>query len=114
MAPIRTISKEELRRKLERHDRVQIVNVLDPSSYHLGSIPGSKRIPLAELPHRLDELEPATDVITYCAGAQCPASRDAAEFLAEQGVSVRAYEGGITEWKDAGYPIEELVPASAG
>ena len=101
-----TISKEELRQKIENRDTVQVVNVLSPEHYSLGMIKGSLKIPLAELDQRLNELDIHKEVVTYCAGVECPASRNAAEKLAARGYNVRAYEGGIKEWKQAAYPLE--------
>jgi rhodanese-related sulfurtransferase len=36
----------------------------------------------------------------------CTASREAARDLAKKGFKVRAYEGGIEEWKKSGFPLE--------
>lgn len=106
MQTLQTISKEDLRKKIDRGEPVQVVNVLSPEYYHLGLIKGSKRIPVAELDRRVSELDKSKEVITYCADAECPASRQGAEKLASLGFNVKAYEGGIKEWKAAGYPTE--------
>jgi rhodanese-related sulfurtransferase len=101
---LKTISKENLYTALTRGDRLQLVNVLEPEHYGLGSIRGSLRIPLSELDRRMEELDRSVDVVTYCASTECPMSRQAAERLAQKGFNVRAYEGGIKEWKSAGLP----------
>ena len=102
-----TINKEELLEKIKKNDsNVQIVNVLSPDYYHMGAIQGSLKIPLDELEERLNELDKSKEVITYCANTQCSASRSAAELLAEKGFNVRAYEGGMKEWNEAGFPKE--------
>jgi rhodanese-related sulfurtransferase len=101
-----TITKDELKGKMDRGEPVQIVNVLSPKSYLLGLIKGSLKIPVDELDQRSGELDRSKEVVTYCAGYQCTASREAAEKLAAKGFNVRAYEGGITEWKEAGLPLE--------
>jgi rhodanese-related sulfurtransferase len=44
--------------------------------------------------------------VTYCAGDDCHASAEGAKQLAALGFTVQAYEGGISEWKAAGYPTE--------
>ena len=103
---IKTITKEKLVGKLENAQSVQVINVLDPSHYDLGSIKGSNKIPLDELDKRMQEIDKNKEVVTYCAGYECPASRKAAEKLAAQGFNTCAYEGGIKEWKEAGLPIE--------
>jgi len=112
VAQVETITKEELLKKM-KEGRVQVVNVLDPEWYKLGIIKGSKRIPLDELDQRLSELDRAREVVTYCANTQCTASSEAAKKLAQKGFKVRAYEGGIKEWKETGLPTEEAKPAKS-
>lgn len=112
---VQTITKEELKKKLDRGEPVQVVNVLDPEWYKLGIIRGSRKIPLDELTKRLGELDKAKEVVTYCANTQCTASSEAAKLLAAKGFKVRAYEGGIKEWTEAGLPTEsEESCASTG
>lgn len=106
MKTITTISKEELKRKIDGGGNCQIVNVLSPEYYHLGFIKGSLRIPVAELEKRSGELDRSREVIVYCASSECHASRLAAEKLDQLGFHASAYEGGIKEWKEAGFPIE--------
>ena len=103
MAQVNTITKEELLKQL---GSVQVVNVLDPKWYSLGAIRGSKKIPLAELDQRVGELDKSKEVVTYCASVECTASSEAAKKLAVRGFKVKAYEGGIKEWKTAGLPTE--------
>lgn len=104
-AKIKTISKEDLLQGIKQGG-LQVVNVLDPKWYTLGMIKGSKKIPLAELPRRLGEMDKSKEVVTYCANTQCTASSEAAKLLAAKGFNVRAYEGGIKEWKEASLPVE--------
>ena len=106
-----TITKDELKQHLSS---VQVVNVLDPKHYGEGMIQGSKKIPLAELERRLGELDKTRPVVTYCYSPECDASSKAAVLLAGKGFTVRAYEGGITEWKAAGLPTEPAAPVAAG
>ena len=104
---IQTITKEELLNKIKEREQIQIVNVLATEHYHLGSIIDSTKIPLDELDNRLNELNKNDEIIVYCASSECPASRKAAEKLAANGFNVKAYEGGIKEWKEAALPTEE-------
>lgn len=103
---IKTISKDELKKKLEKREPVQIVNVLEPEGYKLGIIKGSKKIPLSQLDRRMNELDKSREIVTYCANTQCSASKQAAEQLAAKGFNVKAYEGGAKEWTESGYPTE--------
>ena len=109
---ISTITKEELSNKIDQKEDVQIVNVLDPKYYDLGFISGSLAIPLAEIDERLGELDKNKEVIVYCASYECDASRKAAQKLENAGFAVRAYEGGIKEWKAARLPSEIAARAA--
>lgn len=101
-----TISKNELKDMMDREEPVQIVNVLAPEYYPLGFIKGSQKIPLSELDQRSSELDRSKTVVVYCAHQQCDASRKAAEKLTSLGFCALAYEGGIKEWTEAGFPRE--------
>ena len=53
------------------------------------------------------------EIVVYCGGPKCPQSRMAAEKLVKLGYeNVRAYEGGLEEWKAAGFAVEKGVTAS--
>jgi rhodanese-related sulfurtransferase len=106
MSELQTITKEQLLQKINAKEPVQVVNVLEPAGYHMGFIAGSKKIPYTQLEQRLGELDKNKEVVTYCANTTCSASRNAAELLSGKGYRVRAYEGGINEWKAAGLPVE--------
>ncbi|HTL46473.1 MAG TPA: rhodanese-like domain-containing protein [Verrucomicrobiae bacterium] len=108
---VRTMSKEELIRQIQSGSQIQVLNVLPPQYYNLGFIEGSLKIPVDELDKRDRELDKKKQVVTYCASRECDASRRAAEKLAAKGFDVYAYEGGIKEWKECGYPVE--LPSAA-
>jgi len=103
---VRTISKEELAKKIEKSEPIQIINVLDPKYYNLGFIKGSKKIPLDRLNNRLGEIDKSKEVVTYGASYDCTASHVSAEILAAQGYLVSIYKGGIKEWRMSGLPID--------
>lgn len=109
---MKTISKDELLEKRTLGKPIQIVNVLDPSYYNLGLIQGSLKIPVSEIEKRAGELDKNYEVVTYCAGYHCNASRTAATKLEKLGFNVAAYEGGIQEWKQAGFPTESFSKAA--
>jgi ArsR family transcriptional regulator len=111
---VQSITREELSRKLTARERVQLINVLEPEHDKEGMISGSWKIPLAQLDRRMDELDKSREVIVYCASYACPGSRQAAELLGDYGFNVKAYYGGLKEWKEAGLPTEaaETQPAT--
>jgi ArsR family transcriptional regulator len=106
MTTLTIISKEELKSKLDKKEDFQLINVLGPDYNELGSIPGSLRIPVDQLEKRLGELDKTKEAVVYCASYECHASRKAAEILTGHGFCAVAYEGGLKEWKEAGFPTE--------
>ena len=98
------ISAEELKGKLDRGDDFKLVMVLSEWAFRVKHIPGSINI------NRPDEatglLEPSDEIVVYCSDPKCPASKYAYALLESAGYTdVRRYEGGITGWEDAGYPL---------
>lgn len=111
MADIKTITTEELKRRLDAGGDFHFWNVLTDEYFKGELIPGSHRVPLDEIGREVSQLSLAKDaeIVVYCAGPQCPASRNAAEKLTTLGyTNVLAYEGGLEEWKQAGYEIEKI------
>lgn len=110
-ADINTILTEELKQRLEQTDRLEFWNVLTDDYFSGEMIPGSRRVQLDRVGRELHEsnLSKNTEIIVYCGGPKCPQSRMAAEKLQEFGYNnVRAYEGGLEEWKAAGHPVENI------
>jgi len=104
---VQTISKDQLLEIIKSNSGVQIVNVLSPEYYGKGFIKGSLKIPLEQLDSRMGELDKTKEVVTYCASSTCSASMKAAEKLAANDFKVKAYEGGINEWSEAGLPTDK-------
>lgn len=56
---------------------------------------------------RTTNLPKDAEIVVYCGGLKCPQSRMAAEKLGKLGYeNVRAYEGGLEEWKGASFAVE--------
>ncbi|MDQ4075074.1 MAG: rhodanese-like domain-containing protein [Chloroflexota bacterium] len=66
---------------------------------------GSVSLPLDELPHRLDELDPSKRYVLSCYHGYT--SLDGAAFLMDKGFTdVQSLKGGFSHWASAGLPIE--------
>jgi sulfur-carrier protein adenylyltransferase/sulfurtransferase len=93
------ITAVELKQRLDRGDRVRIIDVREPNEYQINRIPGSELIPLGELPRRYAELDPDDELIMHCKmGGR---SAKAADFLRSVGFKrVKNLTGGILEWVD--------------
>ncbi|MCU0509104.1 MAG: rhodanese-like domain-containing protein [Anaerolineae bacterium] len=67
-------------------------------------IPNSIHIPMNSIPGRLAELDPARDVVVYCAHGN--RSYGVAGWLNQQGYTARSLKGGIVEWQHRGGKVE--------
>jgi sulfur-carrier protein adenylyltransferase/sulfurtransferase len=96
------VSVEEFKKRLDRGDRVFLLDVREPNEYQICRMPGSTLIPLGELPRRLAELPSgpsAPDIVVHCKmGGR---SAKAVRHLLEHGFTrVENLQGGILAWID--------------
>ncbi|GIP37363.1 hypothetical protein J31TS4_06430 [Paenibacillus sp. J31TS4] len=61
-----TITAGELMNKLEKGERMTILDVREPAEYAFHRIPEAKSIPLGELEDRAGELDPAEEIYVVC------------------------------------------------
>jgi molybdopterin/thiamine biosynthesis adenylyltransferase/rhodanese-related sulfurtransferase len=94
-----TITATELKTKIDRKEKFVLVDVREPFEYDISRIPGSKLIPLGELPARLSELDSADDIVLHCkVGGR---SAKALRILQEAGFrKLNNLQGGITAWSE--------------
>lgn len=79
---------------------VQVVDIRNVGELAGGGLPGARHLPLAELPGRLTELDPARPVLLYCAGGW--RSSVAASLLrAKAFADVSDILGGYAAWAQA-------------
>lgn len=102
---IETIDREELKVKLDRGDDFRLVMTLHEFAFQAAHIPGSIHFPTVA--EALAGLDPEDEIVVYCSDPACVASQFAYRGLKEHGYgNVRRYEGGLSDWQAAGYPIE--------
>jgi rhodanese-related sulfurtransferase len=112
MSEIKTISGAGLEERLRAGGAFEFWNVLTDEYFHGEMLPGSRRVPLDTVGREVREknLPRDTEIVVYCAGPKCPQSRMAGEKLEALGYTkVRAYEGGIEEWKELGHTVETVT-----
>ena len=105
MAEVSTISTEKLQERLEQDNSLHLWNVLTDGYFTGEMIPGSRRVPLDAIGREVSEAKSpkGEEIIVYCGGPKCPQSLQAAQKLMDLGyTNVKAYEGGLEEWKNAG------------
>jgi molybdopterin/thiamine biosynthesis adenylyltransferase/rhodanese-related sulfurtransferase len=95
------ITPTELKRRLDRGDRLTIVDVREPHEWEIGNLEtyGARLIPLGEVPERAGEIDPEEEIVLQCrSGAR---SARALRFLRERGYGrLWNLKGGILAWSD--------------
>jgi sulfur-carrier protein adenylyltransferase/sulfurtransferase len=95
------ISVRELKEKLDRGTPLTIIDVREPREWPIANLGeyGAKLIPMAELPSRLDEIDPQEELVLQCRSGN--RSAHAVQFLRSRGYG-RAVNlnGGILAWSD--------------
>lgn len=99
---VRTIFPDDLKEYIERHREgtYLLLDVRQPQEYEESHLPGSKLIPLPELPGMMDTLDRGKETIVYCAvGGR---SLMAARFLSDRGFeNIMQLQGGLDAWEEA-------------
>lgn len=107
---IRVLSKRELRRMFENNVDFVLVNVLPESRFNEEHIPGSLNLHIEDksFETRLKQQIPekSRKIVVYSEGYNCRHSKKAVARMKKIGYAeVYDYEGGIKDWKNAGYPV---------
>ena len=91
------ISPRELKDKLDQVQQLVLLDVREPSEYEIAHIEGAALIPLNDLPQNVDQLDPQSEIVTYCHHGM--RSLHAAAFLHQNGFqNVQSLAGGIDHW----------------
>lgn len=66
---MQTISRDELKQKIDRGDDFLLMETLAPAAYEQAHLPGSVNVPLEKLRELAPELAPEKDaeIVVYCA-----------------------------------------------
>jgi adenylyltransferase/sulfurtransferase len=104
-ATVPEIQPEELKRRLDAGENIQVLDVREPFEYQIANL-GAKLIPLGELAQRTAELDAKREIVTHCKGGV--RSLKAAEILRQAGFQkVSSMAGGILAWSDK---VDPKVP----
>lgn len=105
LEPIRTISRDELKAKLDRGDPFKLIMALNRWAFDAKHIPGSLHFDTPE--DLYAAIDPEDEVVVYCSHVDCLSSVALYRDLIRRGYSnVRRYSGGLLDWEDAGLPLE--------
>jgi rhodanese-related sulfurtransferase len=84
-----------------------LVDVRSPEEFKKAHIPTALSIPLKELTNKLSSLPKDKTIVTYCGNITCQLAPTAALELAQKGFKVMDLHGGIKEWQNFGFPVEQ-------
>ena len=103
MPDIGAIEPATLKARLDRGDRIFILNVREPFEISVAPFPGASHIPMGDIPSRLTELDPDRETVVVCHhGVR---SAQVAMYLARQGFEhVLNLSGGIDAWSEDADP----------
>ena len=91
------ITPKELKSRIDKGDKLVLLDVREPWENQLAKLDNSTLIPLGTLPNSLSQLDKNTEIIAYCHHGM--RSGDATGFLLQQGFSnVKNLIGGIDAW----------------
>jgi rhodanese-related sulfurtransferase len=103
--PIKTITREELRQKLDLGEPFKLIMALNGWAFEAKHIPGSLHFDTPE--GLFAAVRPDDEVVVYCSNVDCLSSVALYRDLVRRGYrNVRRYAGGLLDWEDAGLPIE--------
>lgn len=91
------IDPRELKQRLDRGEKLLLVDVREPWEHEICRLEGARLIPMGSLAASLGLFEESDEVVLYCHhGIR---SLDAAAWLRAQGVEgARSLSGGIERW----------------
>ncbi|MCL6571098.1 MAG: rhodanese-like domain-containing protein [Bacillus sp. (in: Bacteria)] len=96
MEELSIITPEDLQKKLEAGEKLELVDVREDEEVANGMIPGAKHIRMGEIPVNLDYFDKDKEYILICRSSR--RSENVGYYLKEQGYKVRNMIGGMLEW----------------
>jgi rhodanese-related sulfurtransferase len=100
------LTPADLKQRLDRAEKLLLIDVREPWEYEVCRIAGAKLIPMGTIPANLQSLDTDDDVICYCHHGM--RSLDVAVWLRKQGVAgAKSLAGGIERWS---LEIDPQVP----
>ncbi|WP_282941670.1 rhodanese-like domain-containing protein [Paenibacillus sp. RC67] len=95
---MQTITPQELKSRLDKGEKLDIIDVREAEEVALGMIPGAVHIPLMQIPERLADIPQDRETILVCRSGN--RSGRAYDFLSAQGFTkLKNMSGGMLEWE---------------
>ena len=96
MSEIEELEPTELKARLDRGDRLAVLDVREPEEVVIAAFPHAIHVPMNEIPARLDELDKSAEWVVVCHHGM--RSAHVAMHLAGRGFKVANLNGGIDRW----------------
>lgn len=105
-AQIDETTPEDVRRRLDGGERLQLLDVREQDEIEHGIVPGARTLSRAHFESRVEDVLPDKDapIVAYCGSGV--RSAFASKTLGELGYEhVQSMAGGFTRWRDLGYDL---------
>ena len=109
MHAVAQIGRESLREMIDRGEEFVLVDARSPMSFAASHLPGAINFTPGWIDGRARRRIPdvETEIVVYCQGEDCESSVELANRFAELGyTNIRHYAGGISDWAEAGLPLD--------
>lgn len=105
-SPIEEISVQELKRLMDTHADVEVIDVREPHEYEIARIEGTTLFPLSTLPSIIPSLDPSKTYLIHCKSG-VRSAKAVRQFLDAGIKNVKNVAGGILKWSE---DIDASVP----
>lgn len=102
MNEIKEITTDELQKKLEANEKLELIDVRENEEVIEGMIPNAKHIRMGDIPDNLEALDKEKEIIFICRSGR--RSENVCAYLQDQGYKVRNMVGGMLEWEGQTVP----------
>lgn len=105
---IHEMNVDEVKAKLDRGEKLLLVDVREESEYAKDHLPGATHLGKGIIERDIEERvpDPKTPIVLYCGGGYRSAL--AADNLQKMGyTNVLSMDGGIRGWREKGYPLTQ-------
>ncbi|HYY70706.1 MAG TPA: rhodanese-like domain-containing protein [Terriglobales bacterium] len=105
-ARIRETTVDEVKGKLDRGEKIVLIDVREESEFAKDHLPGAVHLSKGILERDIEQRvpEPTTPIVLYCGGGFRSAL--SADNLQKMGYSsVLSMDGGIRAWREKGFPL---------
>src|SRR5262245_66075731 len=105
-ARVRETTVDEIKARLDRGEKFELVDVREESEYAKDHLPGARHLGKGVIERDVETAipDPSKEIVLYCGGGFRSAL--AADALQKMGyTNVISMDGGIRVWREKGYPL---------